>query len=181
MQEAEPVEQQWGDKVDPSPSQVHCQALPCRRKSVVKSVLSTNSIRYEKTSRNCPDITILNSPFASLCFFAFLSFWLVCIPLSFQILKCQWFLKVFYRFLKIIYQFLRAFYRFLKVISTIGRDEFHFLLPSLFGLETTFMCYREKHVVLHGGSWVEALYPPWGHPAVWKGFQKKYKTHSWHF
>ena len=33
------------------------------------------------------------------------------------------------------------------------------MLPSLFGLKTTFMCYREKHVGLHGGSWCKTLYP----------------------
>ena len=44
----------------------------------------------------------------------------------------------------------------------LGRDDFHFLLPSLFGLETRTMCYREKYVGLHGGSWGDALYPPHG-------------------
>ena len=27
-----------------------------------------------------------------------------------------------------------------------------------FGFETTFVCYREKHVGLHSASWGEALY-----------------------
>ena len=58
----------------------------------------------------------------------------------------------------------------LKVLASnrLGRDDFHFLLPSLYGLDTTFMCYREKHVGLHGGSWVEALYPPRNHTLWWK-------------
>ena len=32
VQKPQPVDEEGGDKVDPSPSQVHCQALPCRRK-----------------------------------------------------------------------------------------------------------------------------------------------------
>ena len=45
----------------------------------------------------------------------------------------------------------------------LGRDDFHFLSPSLFGLENMVMCYREKHVGLHGGSWWMVMpYTPHG-------------------
>ena len=48
----------------------------------------------------------------------------------------------------------------------VGRDDFHFLLRALFGHKTMCVCYREKHVGLHGVSWGDALYPPRNH-TVW--------------
>ena len=48
-------------------------------------------------------------------------------------------------------------------VYAVGRDDFHFLSPALFGHKTTCVCYQEKHVGLRGGSWGDALYPPRNH------------------
>ena len=48
------------------------------------------------------------------------------------------------------------------------REQGAMIFSKHFGFETTFVCYREKHVGLHSGSWGDALYPPRNHTMRWK-------------